>query len=185
MERWGEFPAASWIEKSLMRHLAKGQRPEIDWWVLARLPADLCHSKWIFWATVGRAILENSGPCHQANLSCSCILDSPIYFLNFDRCAYGGRTDSSMYSPEDAKPVRGPTYLASYGNCSKVFSFLWHSWKPFNDSKTPYQMPCSCSGVGTLVCKWIMLVMSFSAYSFLAYHWVVSSKSTAQLKHQW
>jgi len=96
--------------------------------------------------------------------------DSPIYFLNFDRCAYGGRTDSSMYSPEDAKPVRGPTYLASYGNCSKVFSFLWHSWKPFNDSKTPYQMPCSCSGVGTLVCKWIMLVMSFSAYCFLAYH---------------
>ena len=103
---------------------------------------------------------------------CSCILDSPpIYFLNFDRCAYGGRTDSSMYSPEDARPVRGPTYLASYGNCSRVFSFMWNQWKPFNGSHIyRYGMPCSCSAVKTLACNWIVLLLSFSTYCFLAYH---------------
>lgn len=94
--------------------------------------------------------------------------DSPIYFLNYDRCAYGGRTDSSMYSPEDARPVRGPTYLASYGNCSKVFSFMWDNWTLFNDSRS--RMRCLCSGVETLVCKWILLMLSFSAYRFLTYH---------------
>ncbi|XP_022793901.1 uncharacterized protein LOC111332743 isoform X2 [Stylophora pistillata] len=93
---------------------------------------------------------------------------SPIYFLNFDRCAYGGRTDSSMYTPEPAKPVCGPPYLASSGNCSKVFTFSWGEWKVMEKTKQKdvnYMINCVCNGSGMVLCQWIVfLLLSFSVY---------------------
>lgn len=99
----------------------------------------------------------------------------PIYFLNFDRCAYGGRHDSSMYTPEHAKPVCGPPYLASSGNCSEVFTFSWGVWKVMRKTRRNGTdndrsiIKCSCNGSRILIIQWIVLLsLSFSACCLVA-----------------
>lgn len=106
----------------------------------------------------------------------------PIYFLNFDRCAYGGRHDSSMYTPEHAKPVCGPPYLASSGNCSEVFTFSWGVWKVMRKTRRNGTdndrsiIKCSCNGSRILIIQWIVLLsLSFSACCLVANFWRVET----------
>lgn len=97
--------------------------------------------------------------------ACCCLSGSVIYFLNYDRCAYGGCTDGKTFSLEKAKTVRGPTFLASYGDCN-ISSFVHKSWEKFNWTKDhPDQhLECTCNGTENLTCRWIVLLLSSAAY---------------------
>lgn len=92
-----------------------------------------------------------------------------MYFLNYDRCAYGGRTDGIKYTLEKGKIVRGPTFLASNGNCSEQFNFESMSWTKLNWSKTHVNenLMCACSGAGDFTHECIALLLSFAVTCFV------------------
>jgi len=94
---------------------------------------------------------------------------SVIYFLNYDRCAYGGCTDGKKFSLEKEKTVRGPTFLASYGDCN-ISSFVDKTWEKFNWTKDHpgQQLECTCNGAENLTCRWIVLLLSSAAYFFVS-----------------
>ena len=94
-----------------------------------------------------------------------------FYFLNLDRCAYGGRTDASKYFPEKTKPVRGPTFVASFkNNCSKIYSYDGREkkWKLKECNTTDLTMTCSCNAAGVFCCQSLGLLISFAAFCLLA-----------------
>lgn len=99
------------------------------------------------------------------------LTDSVFYFLNLDRCAYGGRTDASKYFPEKTKPVRGPTFVASFkNNCSKIYSYDgWaKKWKLKECNTTDLTMTCKCNAAGVFGCQSLGLLISFAAFCLLA-----------------
>lgn len=94
-----------------------------------------------------------------------------MYFLNVDRCAYGGRTDASKYFPEKTKAVRGPTFVASYKNdCSTIYSYdgRGKKWKLKKCNTTETSMACSCNAAGLFCCQSLGLLISFAAFCLLA-----------------
>lgn len=99
------------------------------------------------------------------------LTDSVFYFLNLDRCAYGGRTDASKYFPEKTKPVRGPTFVASFkNNCSKIYSYDGRvkKWKLKECNTTDLTMTCKCNAAGVFGCQSLGLLISFAAFCLLA-----------------
>ena len=92
-----------------------------------------------------------------------------MYFLNYDRCAYGGRTDGIKYTLEKGKIVRGPTFLASNGNCSEQFFFErgWTNLKNWEKNHKNESLTCACSGAGDFTHEWIAILLSFAMTCFI------------------
>ena len=93
-----------------------------------------------------------------------------MYFLNYDRCAYGGRTDGSTYTLEKGKIVRGPPFLKADTQCSDIFYLFKEVWKSSNDWHEDHKnenITCACSRAGVFIYQWIVLLLCFSFYNWV------------------